>query len=577
MSEKPDSQNEPKAGDTIVARIGDKVQNVVVGKNIIQIGSLSIPNWLVILVAASMVAGIGLISFLVYQDVHANRRQATLQQLLTPTATPMPRMTGQFNVFVAEFGEIDESGQVQTDDHGYTLSVAIYETLRRVYDELTVANSDLGRLEIWHDRLRYTAVGVISGETPAERKAAAEEKAQSIGADMLIYGYRVKQEDEEHLQYNFYFRSPALQEVANPETPWNAPELIGGTYPFGEPIPVGIGFDIDATQAKRLVEGPLSVRSEALFWITVGLSYSITDQSEDALRIFRQVEEQAPDWQDRDGKWILYYLWGKEALTLRHYEEAITAFERAIDVNPNSVAAQVGLGGVYLDRAETFFGRGRDLPAEAEQCREAQNSEAGAATLAESMQDAERALTYFQKAQDLLAPSNDVLLQSLVEQSLGLIYRQQGQTQIFVAYEQLVAAEPFGAALDAGEEMLSRAVDTFEQTLGPFEEGERYSELALSHWGVGNSRRLLAHIHLVQAAVTEENVAGDVEEQEKAIELLESAVDSYDACIAQRTRLPADLLLKTRIIECACKPGKSEAEAVLATQTLTLQPEANNP
>ena len=47
-----------KAGDTIAAQIGESARNVVVGKNVIQIGTLQIPFYLAVIIAV----GVGLIT-----------------------------------------------------------------------------------------------------------------------------------------------------------------------------------------------------------------------------------------------------------------------------------------------------------------------------------------------------------------------------------------------------------------------------------------------------------------------------------------------------------------------------------
>jgi len=89
--------------------------------------------------------------------------------------------------------------------------------------------------------------------------------------------------------------------------------------------------------------------------------------------------------------------------------------------------------------------------------------------------------------------------------------------------------------------------------------------LALSHWALGNSDRMLAHVRLVEAGTAESLGQTDVAaaKHQDALALLDSAVAEYQICVDQRVKLPTDLLLKSQIIDCACTPSSAEAQAVL--------------
>src|SRR4051812_31013858 len=84
----------PKDGDTIAAQIGENARNVVVGKNVIQIGKLQIPFYLAVISAA----GVALITLSTAVIAFSASGAASL--LGKPA-----RMTGLFNIAVATFGE----------------------------------------------------------------------------------------------------------------------------------------------------------------------------------------------------------------------------------------------------------------------------------------------------------------------------------------------------------------------------------------------------------------------------------------------------------------------------------------
>ena len=96
----------------IAASVGDGNQGVAVGKNIVQIGTLVIPVIPVVAGLVLLVAGAG--AFVYFS--------------LGPA-----QMTGPFSVAVAEFGEVDASGQVHHSPDGERLSEWIYGGLQ---DEL---------------------------------------------------------------------------------------------------------------------------------------------------------------------------------------------------------------------------------------------------------------------------------------------------------------------------------------------------------------------------------------------------------------------------------------------------------
>ena len=76
-----------------------------------------------------MIAALGLgLVVLVFIGVAVANTQQQVQKL-QPTPTPVA-MTGAFNVIVAEFGEEDASGQVQSTERSRTLTRTVLDTLQ---------------------------------------------------------------------------------------------------------------------------------------------------------------------------------------------------------------------------------------------------------------------------------------------------------------------------------------------------------------------------------------------------------------------------------------------------------------
>src|SRR5262249_6220566 len=80
--------------DTITAQIGPNAQGVIVGKNIIQIGSLQIPMYLIFIFALGTIVVVTAVITILYI-------------LLPPSVMP----EGNFNIAVAEFVAIDQDGK----------------------------------------------------------------------------------------------------------------------------------------------------------------------------------------------------------------------------------------------------------------------------------------------------------------------------------------------------------------------------------------------------------------------------------------------------------------------------------
>ena len=190
-----------ETGDTIAAQVGEGAQNVAVGKNIIQIGSIQVPRWLAFAVLGLLAIGVvvgGVTSYIgsnTQKDTQAALTilQSTSTPTATPTVTPTPlptstptptptpqRMNGDFNLVVGQFGQTDSQGNVVASELGTELSLWLARRLNR---ELTSedVHANLGEVLVWNDDLNRLPgnplIGVIhteeecgqTGERPQSR------------------------------------------------------------------------------------------------------------------------------------------------------------------------------------------------------------------------------------------------------------------------------------------------------------------------------------------------------------------------------------------------------------------------
>jgi tetratricopeptide (TPR) repeat protein len=442
-------------------------------------------------------------------------------------------MSGRFNIAVAEFGEVGADGQARPSLDGQLLSRAVFDKLRSEYNEHypELAGAAASSVQIWHDNPevdKNITLGVIYGLTAQERAAAAERLAEQIQADMVVYGYLIEQEGSQRLELEFYYRSDTLR---------GEPDAIAGRHRLGEAISLPVSFKQDPTIAKEWILEPLDFRTQALFWLTLGLTYDVLDKQEKSLEIFLEAEEALQEWEDADGKEVLYYFIGREAYWLRQYDLAIAYLEQAQASNPRYANAYATLGAVYYDRAQLYFVRDQPIPPEMADCVTTEHLEQAAATLAEAMADIDRAVDYLRQAVEIAPDSLWPPIEYISRLSLGFTYRLKGQLYLFAKnYE---AAEPWFVA----------ALEQFQMLRQVFDKMEQHQFLAWAYSGLGATRQMQAYLLFGQVDPTDSNALAAV--KQAGAELFTSAAEHYEQCMETGNKV-ADLVFKREVVECGC-------------------------
>src|SRR5258708_15453037 len=314
-------------GDRIVAIVGEGASDVVVGKNIIKIGTLVVPM---------LPAVIALLTAIVAVTI-------AVWYVTVPT-----KMSGTFNIAVADFSEQDATGNVNASDNGRLLSRLIFDNLS---DELTGLPRAMQPVQVWHDSLglirKRAMIGFVPGSTPAERRQKACQVADNLGADVIIYGNL----DATHQPATF------VPEFCIHETSSDTGELIqiAADYQLGSPIPVGLPQDL---RSRSYVNGALATRATAMSWLTVGVIYDLNGSAPTALDSFQKAlatfdaDGSTSSDGPGDGKEVIYYFIGREDLFLKRLDDGAAAFREAATHNANYARAHLGLGGVYFTRSQ---------------------------------------------------------------------------------------------------------------------------------------------------------------------------------------------------------------------------------
>lgn len=197
-------------------------------------------------------------------------------------------MTGDFRIAVASFYE---NGDSQQKNLGYDLADSVR---LRLEQDLKEINPRLV-ITIWGpDRVKRN--GIIKGNTTEQRAEQAEKIAETIDADMVIYGVVDIAADKWQVLPEFYISADNFYE---------AREIVGQND-LGTPI----DLPASSNTAWRYEFGKqMFARGKALSIMSVGLGYLALHQYNDALEVF-QSGLNITGWNDDQGKKVLYLMTG---------------------------------------------------------------------------------------------------------------------------------------------------------------------------------------------------------------------------------------------------------------------------
>lgn len=456
------------------------------------------------------------------------------------------KMSGIFNVAIAEFGQIDEAQGVQPSQVGKRLSEWVFDTLQATNESYPATK----QIDIWQDSLPLTqklgTIGLVSGTTPEERAEAASILAQNIAADMIIYGNLAPGENTASFVLEFYI----------------APRLRGetyttiGHYQFGEPIQLPLNFDLDDPLSRETVTSLLATRTQALFELILGIKEARLGRSEEAVKIFQQAEEQLTAWRDKgEGKDTLYFFMGQSELFLNDDMAAQDYFEKALASNPKQARAQIALNSVYYKRAEcrlldatgqinenyeALCQRQRDGTPIAP-CQSARITPEACSRMVD--EDLERAIDNAQKGLALVQANHEPHLEIIAQLALGLAYRLQGQ----ISYSR-------GQDIEANQ-AFEQAMPELQAVLEPLAEADEYRLLGQTHQALGT-------VYFQQARILQ-----DQQDFAGSKSLYEQAQTTFEQCIRQAEQAPyRDEIIIEKII-----PGCQTFNDITKEALLTLQ------
>ncbi len=423
---------------------------------------------------------------------------------------PVPdTMGGDFNIAVAEFAVLDETGQLTNDQHDGGLRLA-----ERVAQNLQAEFGEGSGIEVWYDSPELVAehnvtIGVAADDVTGARPP--DTLADELAADTLIFG-RVEPADNLSTQTLRFYLAPQFgQDFTN----------LVGNYVFSAPIPV-----FDPTRPAEEVWRELDPLSKGLAWLLLGLRQERIGEPELALASFERAAEFVPDAD------LIHFFIGQENLFLAQrtggldslpFEAAAeAAFNESLRSNPDNARAIIGLGNVQTVRAQRLLEDAKDLTFDGD-----------------PRQALDAAQTEALRALEMYSP---VAEQAEQIEIYGLPVRSIARLGQGIAYRILGdAAYRAGDATLAAQSM-DRAAERLASAVAPLEEARDF--------------RLMGQLIQAQGTVAEWQgfLAQQAGDEPGAAAAYEAALDYYTQCRGLGSEFPIDVYLTDRIVDQLCLP-----------------------
>ena len=436
------------------------------------------------------------------------------------------KMTGEFNIAIAEFGEVDKNGRIRASESGEILSATIFN---RVKKEMQNLPSDL-TVQVWHNEMNPgVRLDYLPGDTGEDRARAAMTVAKKINADVVIYGNLRQLRQGSRFLPEFY-----VAELKD------AGELLGA-HTLGTEIP--IRGSLDSLRGTLRFNEEFSARANALTLFTIGLALEAAGYPDRALEKFWQAEA-IDGWDDEEGKEVLYLFIGREANFLwlegeDRGDEVLAAMQKALEINPEYGRAYIGLGNYHVRVSEQQFETIHTL-----------RREEGAAVDSDTVlqassrfnQETNQAVRFYREALENLPATGSDLVETKVHLALGGTHIRQADL--------LYLSDEYGTAVT----FLDLAAAEYEKARDLAEDDD-YRHLALAQLGVARANHQKG------------NIQKSLQDLEESHALYKKALYSYEACIALAQEDEFDWFLQGFKQE-NCEPGRRDVSIELARLAL---------
>jgi tetratricopeptide (TPR) repeat protein len=229
------------------------------------------------------------------------------------------KMTGNFNIAVAQFGEIQTNGEIEPSARAESISGAIFNFLDSEYKSAGL------KVTVSHKNVPLITENI-----------QAEKLAQQIHAHMIIYGTVYFQGEKAEFSPRFYVSTL-------PDT-----DELTGQNELAYPIPFE-SLDLSSMDKVNL---ELRRRTAILFNFTKGLIYLSQGDVDNANRSIQSaihLTEKLPS--PFAGQEVLYLFASHIQLQQKQYQNANDYLDQALELNPQYARAYLARGNIYYAQA----------------------------------------------------------------------------------------------------------------------------------------------------------------------------------------------------------------------------------
>jgi predicted negative regulator of RcsB-dependent stress response len=227
------------------------------------------------------------------------------------------KMTGNYNIAIAQFGEIQADGKIKPSSSAEKISSTLFDFLDSEYQA-----SGLG-LDV---QVAHKNMPLIQEDSQAKKLA------EEVHADIVIYGNVFVQNNDAEFSPRFYV-------AEHPDT-----RELTGQEELAYPIP----FNISELSIGDDINAELRVRTEILFSFTKALIYFSQNDMNSSLQAIQTAISAAEKLdQAFAGEEVLYLVAAKVYLKQKDYDNADQMLHQALALNPQYARAYLGRGNMY--------------------------------------------------------------------------------------------------------------------------------------------------------------------------------------------------------------------------------------
>jgi Tfp pilus assembly protein PilF len=234
------------------------------------------------------------------------------------------RMTGDFNIVVAQFGEVTDRGSVS--------SAQATQMSNRLFNFLdsTYKTTDFGQ----NIQVAHKNIGILTEDREAEQLA------HDINANIIIYGDVFIKNNDATISPKFYVSERN-----------KAGAIIVGEITGQHQLAAPIHFDISLANDQEQANNELRSRAAMLVHFTEGMVYYSAGNPNVAVHAFERALLISKQRGSHRGDEVLYFFLAEAYRVAGDFSRAATNVDQALILNPEYARAYILRGNIYYAQA----------------------------------------------------------------------------------------------------------------------------------------------------------------------------------------------------------------------------------